>query len=118
MCIFINAWIQTKVTCILTDANFDQAVAGSRLPLLVDFWAEWCMPCRSMAPVVEAMSRDHSGRAYFAKMNTDQNRVPQARFGVMSIPNFIFFKGGKQVDQVLGAVGRLGLETILSRYLS
>ncbi len=102
---------------ILTDANFDQAVAGARLPLLVDFWADWCMPCKSMAPVVEALARDHSGRAYFAKINTDQNKVTQARFGVMSIPNFLFFKGGKQVDQVLGAVGRLGLETVLSRYL-
>jgi thioredoxin 1 len=110
--------LREGVVNILSDANFDQAVASATLPLLVDFWADWCMPCKSMAPVVQAMARDYSGRAYFANINTDQNRVTPARFGVMSIPNFIIFKGGKQVDQVLGAVGRLGLETILSRYLS
>ena len=63
------------------------------------------------------MARDHAGEAYFAKINTDQNRATQARFRVMSIPNFILFKGGKQVDQELGAVGRLGLEAVLSRHL-
>jgi thioredoxin 1 len=110
--------LQDGVVNILIDANFDQAVASATLPLLVDFWADWCMPCKSMTPVVEAMARDHSGRAYFAKINTDQNRATQARFRVMSIPNFIIFKDGKQVDQVLGAVGRPGLETVLSRHTS
>jgi thioredoxin len=110
--------LRDGIVNVLTDANFDQAVAGATRPLLVDFWADWCMPCKSMAPVVEAMARDHAGEAYFAKINTDQNRVTQAHFRVMSIPNFILFNGGKQVDQELGAVGRLGLEAVLSRHLS
>ncbi len=110
--------LRDGVVNVLTDVNFDQAVSGATLPLLVDFWADWCIPCKSMAPVVETMAKDHAGRAYFAKINTDQNRATQARFRVMSIPNFILFEGGKQVDQVLGAVGRLGLEAVLSRHIS
>jgi thioredoxin 1 len=70
-----------------------------------------------MTPVVEAMARDYSGRAYFAKVNTDQNRTISAKFNVMSIPNFRVFKNGAQVDQVLGAVGRRGLDAILGRHI-
>jgi thioredoxin 1 len=110
--------LQSGVVNILTDVNFNQAIASSTMPLLVDFWADWCTPCKMMAPVVEALARDYSGRAYFAKINTDQNRATQARFRVMSIPNFIIFKNGRQVDQVLGAVGRQGLEAVLSKHLA
>jgi thioredoxin 1 len=106
------------VVNVLTDANFDEAVAGVTLPLLVDFWADWCMPCKMMTPVVETMAKDYSGRAYFAKINTDQNKVTATRFRVMSIPNFILFKNGGQVDQVLGAVGRQGLEALIIGHLS
>ena len=105
--------LQEGVVNVLTDANFDEAVSGANLPLLVDFWANWCMPCKMMAPIVEALARDYAGRAYFAKINTDQNRATAARFRVMSIPIFILFKGGRQVDQVLGAVGRQGLEALI-----
>jgi thioredoxin len=102
--------LQGGVVNVLTDTTFDKAVSEANLPLLVDFWADWCMPCKIMAPVVEALARDYVGRAYFAKINTDQNRVTSTRFKVMSIPNFILFKGGRQADQILGAVGRQGLE--------
>jgi thioredoxin 1 len=102
------------VVNVLTDANFDEAVAGVTLPLLVDFWADWCMPCK----IVETMAKDYSGSAYFAKINTDQNKVTATRFRVMSIPNFILFKNGGQVDQVLGAVGRQGLEALIIGHLS
>ena len=105
--------LQGGVVNVLTDADFDNAVSSSRLPLLVDFWADWCMPCKMMAPVVEALARDYAGRAYFAKLNTDQNKATSVRFRVMSIPNFILFKSGRQIDQVLGAVGRHGLEAFL-----
>jgi thioredoxin 1 len=109
--------LQSGVVNVLTDANFDNAVSSSTLPLLVDFWADWCSPCRMMAPVVEALARDYSGRAYFAKLNTDQNRATSTRFRVMSIPNFILFKSGRQADQVLGAVGRQGLEALIRGHL-
>ena len=109
--------LQNGTVTALTDLNFDQAITEATLPILVDFWADWCMPCKMMAPVVEAMARDYAGRVYFANLNTDQNRETQARFRVMSIPNFILFKGGRQIDQVLGAVGRLGLETLLRAHL-
>jgi len=75
------------------------------------------MPCKMMAPVVEALARDYAGRAYFAKINTDQNRATATRFRVMSIPNFILFKSGRQADQILGAVGRQGLEAFIRGHL-
>jgi thioredoxin 1 len=109
--------LQSGTVNVLTDANFDQVISEATLPLLVDFWADWCMPCKMMTPVVEAMARDYAGRAYFAKINTDQNRATQARYRIMSIPNFILIKGGRQVDQVLGAVGRQGLEILLRAHL-
>jgi thioredoxin 1 len=105
--------LQGGVVNVLSDVNFDRAVSEADLPMLVDFWADWCMPCKMMTPVVEALARDYTGRAYFAKLNTDQNRATSARFRVMSIPNFILFKSGRQADQVLGAVGRQGLEAFL-----
>ena len=109
--------LQSGTVNVLTDANFDQVISEATLPLLVDFWADWCMPCKMMTPVVEAMARDYAGRAYFAKINTDQNRATQARYRIMSIPNFILIKGGRQMDQVLGAVGRQGLEILLRAHL-
>ena len=109
--------LQSGTVNVLNDANFDQVISEATLPLLVDFWADWCMPCKMMTPVVEAMARDYAGRAYFAKINTDQNRATQARYRIMSIPNFILIKGGRQVDQVLGAVGRQGLEILLRAHL-
>jgi thioredoxin 1 len=110
--------LQGGVVNVLTDTTFDKAVSEANLPLLVDFWADWCMPCKMMAPVVEALARDYAGRAYFAKINTDQNRVTSTRFRVMSIPNFILFKGGRQADQVLGTVGRQGLEALIKGHLT
>ena len=76
--------LQSSIVNILTDKNFDQAISGTALPILVDFWAEWCMPCKMMAPVMEAMAKDYSGQVYFAKINIYQNNRIQARFRVMN----------------------------------
>ena len=94
---------------VLTDSSFNKALSETNLPVLVDFWAEWCAPCRMMAPVIDQLASELSGRAYVAKLNVDQNPATAARFGVMSIPNFIVFKGGRPAGQVVGAVGKPGL---------
>jgi thioredoxin 1 len=100
---------------VLTDSTFAGAMSETGLPVLVDFWAEWCAPCRMMAPVVDQLASELSGRAFVAKLNVDQNPATAARFGVMSIPNFIVFRGGKPAGQVVGAVGRPSLLQLVSR---
>ena len=109
-------WIDGTVM-ELTTTNFDDAIAKARLPVLVDFWAGWCAPCMVMKPVVEAMAREYSGKAFFAKVDVDSNQALARRYGVMSIPNFVIFRNGGLVDRIVGAVGRSGLETALKKHL-
>ncbi len=101
----------------LNEVNFDDAISKASKPVLIDFWAVWCPPCRVMSPIVEEMARDYAGRAYFAKVNVDENQGLALRFRVMSIPSFLLFKGGRLVDRVVGAVGRRGLEAMLRKVL-
>ncbi len=108
--------LQPGIVNVLTDLNFDQALSISQ-PLLVDFWADWCMPCKMMSPVVESLAQDFKDRAYFGKLNVDENQRTATRYGVMSIPNFILYKKGRIVDQVIGAVGSNLLEASISRQL-
>ncbi|MFQ6054328.1 MAG: thioredoxin, partial [Candidatus Bathyarchaeia archaeon] len=110
-------WIEGSVV-ELTAADFSEAISRATRPVLVDFWAGWCAPCTAMKPVLEAMAREYAGKVSFAKVNVDRNEGLARRFGVRGIPNFILFKDGRPVDQVVGAVGRRGIETMLRRHLS
>lgn len=90
-------------TVILTDANFDEVINSGK-PVLVDFWAEWCGPCKMIGPVVEELAGDYDGKAVVAKLNVDENPQTTAKFGVRSIPTLLVFKGGQIVDKQVGAV--------------
>jgi thioredoxin len=92
-----------KVTHV-TDANFEQEVMKSPTPVLVDFWAPWCGPCRAIAPMVDQLADEYAGRLKVVKINVDDNPMAPARFGVRGIPNLIIIKGGQVKEQILGAV--------------
>ncbi|MEM3127039.1 MAG: thioredoxin [Candidatus Woesearchaeota archaeon] len=87
----------------LTEKNFEQEVINSNVPVLVDFWAEWCSPCKEMAPKFENVSKKFQNRIKFAKLNVEQADKIPAKYGIRSIPCFIFFKNGKEVDRIIGS---------------
>lgn len=88
----------------ITDSNFAELVQNSDKPVLIDFWAEWCGPCRMVAPIVEEMATDYEGKAVIGKVNVDENPDISARFGIRNIPTVLFIKGGQVVDKSVGAV--------------
>ena len=88
----------------VTDQDFEEMVIKSTLPVLVDLWAPWCGPCRMVAPVVDKLAEKYQGKFKFYRLNVDENPQTASKYGVMSIPTLLFFKGGKAVDTVIGAV--------------
>lgn len=100
-----------------TDGNFEQDVLSSEVPVLVDFWAEWCMPCRMLAPVVDELAQEYDGRVKIGKVDTDGNREVSMKYGIQSIPTLILFKGGEEAGRVTGLASKQDLATKLDDLL-
>jgi thioredoxin 1 len=90
----------------VTDSNFEQEVLKSTTPVLIDFWAPWCGPCKAIAPIVDELANDYAGRLKVVKMNVDDNQDVPARYGIRGIPNLVIIKGGQVKEQIVGAVPR------------
>ncbi|MBW4467481.1 MAG: thioredoxin [Pegethrix bostrychoides GSE-TBD4-15B] len=101
----------------VTDDTFDQEVLGSSIPVLVDFWAPWCGPCRMVAPVVDEIALQYAEQVKVVKVNTDDNPGIASKYGIRSIPTLMIFKEGQRVDMVVGAVPKTTLATTLEKYI-
>ncbi len=101
----------------LTDDSFDQEVLKSGIPVLVDFWASWCAPCKAISPVVDSLSEEYDGKVKVGKLNVDENPATPGQYGVRGIPTLILFKDGKVLDQVVGAVPKNQLEGLIKKAL-
>ena len=101
----------------VTDSTFKQEVIDSEIPVLVDFWAPWCGPCKMVGPIVDEVATQYEGRVKVVKLNTDENPSVASEYGIRSIPTLIVFKGGQKVDMVVGAVPKTTLANTLEKYL-
>jgi len=99
------------------DQNFDSEVLGEESPVLVDFWAVWCGPCKAIAPIIEEVANDYSGKVKVGKMDVDSNNQVAMKYGIRSIPTLMLFNKGEVVDQVIGNVGKESIESMISKAL-
>ena len=102
----------------VTDDTFDEVVLKSDVPVLVDFWAEWCGPCKIIAPIVEELAGEYEGKVKFAKMDVDDNPKIASTYGIRSIPTLLIFSGGSPIDQVVGAVPKTVLKGRLEKAIA
>jgi thioredoxin 1 len=104
-------------TLTFTDSTWDKDVLNSEVPVLVDFWAEWCGPCRMMTPTVDSIANDYAGRVKVGKVNVDENGGTAMRYNIRGIPTLLLFKGGQIVEQKVGAVGKNDVQKMLETHL-
>lgn len=102
---------------ILSEQNFNKEVLNSDLPVLVDFWAVWCGPCKVLSPIVDELAKDYDGKMKVGKVNVDENNSLASKYGIMSIPTLKLFKGGKIVHELIGAAPKAAIVTELQKYL-
>lgn len=101
----------------ITDSNFDQAVLKSEQPVMVDFWAEWCSPCRALTPIVHEIAAAYQGKVKVGKMNVDGNTATPQRYGIFAIPTLLIFKNGQVQEQIKGFAAKEKIEAALNKYL-
>lgn len=104
-------------TLNFTDSNFEQEVLKSHQPVLVDFWAEWCAPCRMMAPTVDALAAEYAGRLKVGKLNVDENQITPGRYSIRGIPTLLLFKNGEVREQLVGATTKDHIVKLLEKHL-
>jgi len=107
----------SKEVVVFDEGNFENEVIKSEIPVLVDFWAGWCVPCKMVAPTVEELSEDYSGRVKFGKVNVDENREISARFGIRGIPSLLLFKDGEVFEQMVGVHSKQELAKMVEKAL-
>ena len=104
-------------TVVVSDTDFDEKVISSQLPVLVDFYADWCNPCKLAAPILEELSEDYKEKLIIAKLNVDQNQETAAKYDVMSIPTVVVLKNGQEIGRQIGFAGKQGYEELIKKVL-
>lgn len=107
----------SEATVNVTQANFESEVLGASRPVILDFWAQWCAPCRALAPTLDDLAQSYAGRVTVGKVNVDEVPDLAAKFGVMNIPTLVFFKGGREVDRVVGVQPKNKLEEKIEKLI-